>query len=116
MNEPLLVLDRLVLHDFGCGLLPPDVLLASLQCEDIASLARGVYRLADDPTRHAPDVLGACRDEAVVRAAERLEVAGALPFADRDRAAVASRRLEDAEGHRVDMRDRQRARFARGRG
>ena len=43
-----------------------------------------------------------------MRAAEGREVPGSLSFADRERAAVAARRLEHAERQRVDVRDRQR--------
>src|SRR4029453_16252608 len=42
---------RLVRRDVRRRLLAADVLLAGLQGEDIAALARGVYRLADDPAR-----------------------------------------------------------------
>src|SRR6266516_198444 len=51
------------------GLLPPDVLLAGLQGEDIAAVPRGVSGLADDPPGHPPVELGARSQEAVVRAA-----------------------------------------------
>ena len=53
--------ERLVRRDVRRRLLAADVLLAGLQGEDIAALARGVYRLADDPARHAADVLRARR-------------------------------------------------------
>ncbi len=82
----------------------------------IAALARGVDRLADDPPRHAADVVGAARDEAVVRAAVGLGVPRALALADRERAAVVARRLEHAERDEVDVRDRQRSGVVRGRG
>src|SRR4029079_5144108 len=96
---------RLVRRDVRGRLLAADVLLTGLKGEDIAALARGVSGLTDDPSRHPPDVVGAGGNEAVVRASERLIVAGALPFADRDRAAVITGRLEDAERYRVDVRD-----------
>ncbi len=46
----------LVGGDVRRRLLAPDVLLARLQGEDIAALARGVQRLADDPAREPADV------------------------------------------------------------
>src|ERR671926_1459802 len=84
----------LVGGDVRRRLLAPDVLLARLEGEDIAALARGVYRLADDPTRHPADVRGAGGEEAVVRASVRLVVACTLALADRERAAVGPRRLQ----------------------
>src|SRR5439155_690921 len=54
IDEPAEREERLVRGDVRRGLLPPDVLLPGLQGEDIAALARGVYRLADDAPRHAP--------------------------------------------------------------
>ena len=104
---------RLIRRDVGGGLLAADVLLARLQGEDIAAFTRGVYRLADDASRHAADELLARREEAVVRTAVRGEVARPLPLAERDRAAVAARRLEHAERQRIDVRDRQRLRVVR---
>src|SRR5206468_7455410 len=89
--------ERLVRRDVRRRLFAPDVLLARLQGEDIAALARGVYRLADDPSRHAPDELLARREEAVVRPAVRGDVARRLPLAERDRTAVAAGSLEQAE-------------------
>src|SRR5712672_4133235 len=109
IDEPAGREQRLVRGDVRGGLLPPDVLLPGLQGEDIAALARGVYRLADNASRHAPDELLARREEAVVRTAEGREVPGSLPFAERERGSVAARRLEHAEGQEVDVRDRQRA-------
>ena len=79
----------------------------------IAALARGVDRLADDPARQPADVVGARGEEAVVRAAVAHRVAGRLALADRHRAAVVARRLEHAERHEVDVRDRQRAGLVR---
>src|SRR3954468_22191596 len=76
--------ERLVRRDVRRRLLAPDVLLSRLQGEDIAALARGVYRLADEPAGHPADVVLACGEEAVVRPAERGKVAGALAFAERD--------------------------------
>jgi hypothetical protein len=105
--------ERLVGRDVRGRLLAADVLLARLQGEDIAALARGVDRLADDPARHPPDEVRLRREEAVVRPAEGLVVPGPLPFADRERAAVAARRLEHAEAERVDVRHRQRAGLVR---
>ena len=99
--------ERLVGGDVGGRLLAADVLLPGLQGEDIAAFTRGVGRLADDAARHAPDVVRAHGDEPVVRPAVRLVVAGALPFADRNRAAVAPGRLEDSERDRVDVRHRE---------
>src|SRR5204862_2053344 len=110
IDEPAEREQRLVRCDVGGGLLPPDVLLPGLQGEDIAALARGVYGLADDPPRHAPDELLASREEAVVRPTERGEVAGGLSFAQRERRAVAPRRLEHAEREQVDVGHRQRTR------
>src|SRR5436190_21631391 len=69
---------RLVGRDVGGRLLAPDVLLARLQGQDIAALARGVYRFADDASRHAADELAARGEEAIVRAGEGLVVARAL--------------------------------------
>src|SRR5689334_14580289 len=48
VDEPAEGEERLVGGDVRGRLLAPDVLLAGLQGEDIAALARGVYRLADD--------------------------------------------------------------------
>src|SRR5207302_3270067 len=78
-----------------------------LEGEDIAALARGVYRLADDPARHPPDVFGARRDEPVMGPAEGEEVARRLTLADRERASVVTRRLEHAERRQVDVRNRE---------
>src|SRR6266446_9076861 len=89
--------ERLVRRDVRRRFLAADVLLARLQCEDIAALPRGVDRLADDAARHAADELLARGEEAVVRPAVRHEVAGALALAERDRAPVAGRGLEEAE-------------------
>ena len=114
IDEPAEREQRLVRGDVRGGLLPPDVLLAGLQGEDIAALARGVYRLADDASRHAPDELLARRQEAVVRTPEGREVPGSLPFAERDRGSVPARRLEHAERQEVDVRNRQRAGFRGG--
>ncbi len=86
IDEPAEREQRLVRGDVRGGLLAPDVLLAGLQGEDIAALARGVYRLADDPARHAADELRARGEEAVVRPAEGREVPGGLSLADRERA------------------------------
>src|SRR3954465_6144001 len=80
--------ERLVRRDVRRRLLAPDVLLPCLQREDIAALARGVYRLADDSPRHAADVILSRREEPVVRPAVRLEVPCGLALADGDRAAV----------------------------
>src|SRR5919198_1059097 len=88
---------RLVRRDVGGRLLAPDVLLARLQGEDIAALARSVYRLTDDPARHPADEVVPRREEAVMRAGEGLVVARALAFADGDPAAVRTRRLEHAQ-------------------
>ena len=107
---------RLVRRDVGRGLLTADVLLAGLQGEDIAALARGVGGLADDPARHAAGVVRLSGDEPVVRAAEGLEVARALPLADGDRATVVAGSLQHAERDRVDVRNRQRLRLVRGGG
>src|SRR5207248_6120259 len=87
----------LVRRDVRRRLLAPDVLLARLEGEDIAALARGVYRLADDPAGHPADELGAGGDEAVVRASVGLVVTRALALADRERASVRARCLEDPE-------------------
>src|SRR5213075_2455364 len=75
VDEPAQGEERLVGGDVRRRLLAPDVLLPGLQGEDIAALARGVYRLADDPSRHPADELLARSEEAVVRAAVRGEVA-----------------------------------------
>src|SRR2546423_15722083 len=87
---------RLVGGDVGGRLLSPDVLLTGLKGQDIAALARGVYRLADDAPRHAADEFVARSEESVMRAGEGLIVARTLPFADRHAAAVGARRLEHA--------------------
>ena len=100
VDEPAEREQRLVRGDVRRGLLPPDVLLAGLQGEDIAALARGVYRLADDPPWHASDELFARSEEAVVRPAEGREVAGRLSLAERERGSVAAGRLEHAERER----------------
>src|SRR5581483_1366315 len=89
--------ERLVRRDVRGRLLATDVLLPRLQGKDIAALARGVYRLADDAARHPPDEALPCREEPVVRAAVGREVAGRLAFAERDAAAVAAGSLEHAE-------------------
>src|SRR5439155_21144002 len=94
-------------RDVRRRLLAPDVLLARLEGEDIAALARGVYRLADDPAWHPADELGAGGDEAVVRASVGLVVARSLALADRERAAVRARCFEHAERNRIDVRHRQ---------
>ena len=73
------------------------MLLAGLQGEDIAALARGVYRLADDPAGQASDERRPRGEEPVVRPAVRLVVPRRLALADRDRAAVLARRFQDAE-------------------
>ncbi len=90
------------------------MLLARLQGEDIAALARGVYRLADDSPRHPADELLPGREKAVVRPAVRGEVPRRLPFAERDRAPVAGGRLEHAERQRIDVGDRERLGVVRG--
>src|SRR2546423_55370 len=74
--------EGLVRRDVRRGLLAPDVLLAGREGEDIAAFARGVERLADDPARHAPNEVSACREEAVVRTAVGGEVARSLSLAD----------------------------------
>src|SRR5207253_574974 len=66
---------RLVRRDVRRRLLAADVLLPGLQGEDIAALARGVYRLADDPARHAADELVPRSKEPVVGTGEGLIVA-----------------------------------------
>ena len=75
----------------------------------IAAPACRVRRLADDPAGHAAGVLGACGDEAIVRATEGLEVARTLSLADRHLAPVVAGRLEHAERDGVDVRDRERS-------
>src|SRR5581483_3682598 len=97
-------------------LLAAYVLLARLQGEDIAALARGVRRLADDSAGHAARVLGAGGQETVVRPAERLVVACALALADRDRAPVRTGGLQHAERDGVDVSHRERAGVAGSRG
>src|SRR5438874_12106522 len=113
IDEPAEREQRLVRGDVRGGLLPPDVLLPGLQGEDIAALARGVYRLTDDAPRHAPDEFLACRQEAVVRTAGGREVPCRLSFAQRQCGSVATRRLEHTEGEEVDVCNRQRTRFRR---
>ena len=103
----------LVRGDVRCRLLAPDVLLARLKGEDIAALARGVYRLADDPPREPSDVRVAGGEEPVVRAAVAHGVARRLSLADRERAAVVAGGLEHAEADQVDVRDRKRSRLVR---
>src|SRR5262249_5384100 len=66
VDEPAQGEQSLVRGDVGGRLLPPDVLLPGLQREDVAALARGVHRLADDPSGHAADEHLPCREEAVV--------------------------------------------------
>ena len=53
------------------------------------------------------------REKAVVRPAERESIACPLALADRHRTTVVPRSLEHAERHRVDVRDRERARRRR---
>ena len=108
VDEPSERQERLVRRDVRRRLLAADVLLARLQGEDIAALARGVQRLADDPSGHPPDEVRPAREEAVVRAAVRREVPGGLALAERDRAAVPAGCLEHAERQRVDVGDRER--------
>src|SRR5437867_2754799 len=93
---------RLVRGDIRGRLLAPDVLFSGLQGEDIAALARGVYRLADDPAGQLADVLPARREKPVVRAAVAHEVTRGLALADRQRATVVAGRLEHAEADQVD--------------
>ena len=116
MHQPGEGEQRLVGGDVGGRLLAPDVLLARLQGQHIAAVARGVDRLADDPARQPPDELRARGEEAVVRAAVAHRVAGRLALADRHRAAVVAGRFEHAERHEVDVRDRHRPGVVRGRG
>ena len=108
VHEPGQREQRLVGGDVRRRLLAPDVLLARLQGQHIAALARGVHRLADDPARQPAHVVRACGQEAVVRSAVAHRVAGGLALADRHRAAVGTRRLEHAERHEVDVCDRHR--------
>ena len=89
------------------------MLLPRLEREHEGAPSVDVHGLADDTSRHAPDEVVPRREEAVVRAAVGLPVPGRLPLADRHGAAVRSRRLEDAERHRVDVRDRERTRVRR---
>ena len=89
-------------------LLAPDVLLACLERQDESALAVQVGRLADDPARHPSDELLPGCEEAVVRAAVGEVVPGTLALADRDRATVRSGRLQNAEGERIDVGDRER--------
>ena len=91
------------------------MLLARLEGEDVAAASLDVGRLPDDPAGHPARELLARGDEAIVRPAVGERVAGRLPLADRDRAAVAAGSLEHAERHRVDMGDRQRLGVVRGR-
>src|SRR5204862_5975161 len=97
VDEPRQCEERLIRRDVRRRLLASDVLLAGLEGEDIAALARGVYRLPDDAARHAADELVARGEEAVLRPREELVVTRALPFADRHPAAVRARRFEHAE-------------------
>ncbi len=80
---------RLVRRDVRRRLLAPDVLLARLKRENEAAPPIRVDGLADDAAGHAPHVVDARREEAVVRPAVRRPVAGRLPLADRDRAPYA---------------------------
>ncbi len=91
VNEPREGQQRLVRRDVRGRLLAPDVLLAGLQGQDIAALARGVERLTDDPARHAADEFLPCGEEPVMRPGEGLVVAGALTLADRHAATVGAR-------------------------
>src|SRR2546425_6709314 len=97
IDEPAEREQRLIRGDVRGGLLTPDVLLAGLQGEDIAALARGVYRLADDPARHPADELAPRSKEPVMGTGKGLIVARALAFADRDAASVGSWCLQHAE-------------------
>jgi hypothetical protein len=81
------------------------VLLAGLEGEDVRPLALRVGRLADDPPRHAADVVLTGCQKSIVGTAEGLMVARALALADRESAAVAPWRLEHAKRDRVDVRD-----------
>src|SRR5581483_2757043 len=92
---------RLVRRDVRRRLLATDVLLARLQRQHETALARRVDGLADDAARQPPDELGARGEEAVVRPAVAHGVAGRLALADRHRAAVVARRLENAERDEV---------------
>src|SRR6185295_18279055 len=103
VDEPAERQEGLVRRDVRRRLFAPDVLLACLQGEDIAALARGVYRLADDASRHPPDEGLPGREKAVMRPAVRREVPCGLAFAERDRAAVAGGRLEHAQRQRIDV-------------
>ena len=116
VHEPGEGEQRLVGGDVRGRLLAPDVLLARLQREHVATLAREVHRLADDAAGQPPDVLGARREEPVVRPAVAHRVAGRLPFADRQRTAVRAGRLEHAQRDEIDVRDRHRARLVGGGG
>ena len=114
MGEPGQRQQRLVRGDVRGRLLAADVLLAGLQGQDIGAPAFDVGRLTDDPAGHAPHIVGARGHEPVVRSAVRLVVARRLALADRDRAPVDTRRLEHAEGDRVDVGDGERAGVVRG--
>ena len=107
--------ERLVRRDVRRRLLAADVLLAGLEREDERTAPVGVERLADDAPGHPPHVVRARGEEAVVRPAVRRPVARRLALPDRERAAVGARRLEHAEGHEVDVRDRQGTCLVRGR-
>ena len=116
MDEPGEREQRLVRRHVRGRLLAADVLLARLQRQHVAAVAVQIGRLADDPARQPPRVLGLRGEEAVVRAGVRLVVAGALPLPDREVGAVVPGRLEHAERDRVDVGDRERAGVLRGRG
>ena len=106
VDEPGEREQRLIRRDVRGGLLAADVLFAGLQGQDIGALAVDVGGLADDAAGHAPHIVRAGGDEAVVRPSVRLVVAGRLALTDRKRGAVRARGLEDAERERVDVRDR----------
>ena len=117
VDEPAERQERLVRRDVRRRLLAADVLLAGLQGEDIAALARGVYRLADDPAGHPADEVlreprgsrsagrrtrGSCRPPGLRRARSRSR---SVP-APRARRATAGRRARSRAPPRRSRRRR----------
>ncbi len=97
-------------------LLAADVLLAGLEREHEPAPAVGVHRLARDPSRHPPKVLGRGAEEPERRAAEVEPSPERLALADRHVDPALARRAQDSERRRVDRCDGQRPGLLGGRG
>ena len=95
--------------DVARRLVAADVLLARLHRHPERGLTVRVDRHADDPTRHLPLVLVACREERGVRAAVSERYAEALRRPDRDVRAELPGRTEEREREQVAGDDDQRA-------